>query len=198
VTPSEPIFFDTPEALRAWFEANAETAPELIVGFRRKASGLPTISWSAAVDEALCFGWIDGIRRGIDEISFSNRFTPRRRGSAWSTVNVAKVEALIAAGRMKPAGTKAFEARTEARTGIYSYENPATPIRELAPDELDRLRANADAWAWWTGKPAGYRRLASTWVASAKQPATRERRLVTLIEDCAAGRPIKPLSYGKR
>lgn len=190
-------FFATPDELRAWFDVHAETEPELLVGFRRKSSCLRTISWSEAVDEALCVGWIDSIRRTVDESSYSNRFTPRRRDSNWSAVNVAKVAELTGAGRMKPAGIVAFEARRASRTAIYSYENPATPLPELAPEELDRLRANAQAWEWWSSRAPGYRRLASGWVASAKQAVTRERRLESLIADCEAGRVIKPMTYGK-
>ncbi|MEA2622140.1 MAG: hypothetical protein QOH61_1050 [Chloroflexota bacterium] len=192
----EPTYFETPDELRAWFAEHSETDPELWVGFRRKASGLPTITWSEAVDEALCVGWIDGIRKGVDETGYMNRFTPRKRTSTWSAINVAKVADLTAAGRMTPAGLRAFEARLESKTGIYSYENPAL-AQALRREDLDRLRANAAAWAWWEAQSPSYRKQAAWWVNSARQDATRARRLETLISDCAAGRPIKPLSYGR-
>jgi uncharacterized protein YdeI (YjbR/CyaY-like superfamily) len=193
----KPVFFETPEQLRAWFEQHASTEIELWVGMRRKASGLPTISWSEAVDEALCVGWIDGVRYRVDDTGYTTRFSPRKRGSTWSAVNVAKVAKLTAEGRMQPAGLIASEARLESRTAIYSYENPPV-IRELAAEETDRLQANTRAWAWWTAQAPFYRKQASFWVASARQQATRERRLETLIADCEAGRLIKPMTYGKR
>ena len=192
----KPVFFETPEQLRAWFDQHADSQTELWVGFRRKATGLATVSWSEAVDEALCVGWIDGVRYGVDETGYTMRFTPRKRGSIWSAVNVGKVAALTAEGRMKAAGLSAFEARQDARTAVYSYENPPVS-QELEPEQVDRLHANPGAWAWWTAQAPYYRKQASAWVCSAKQAATRDRRLETLIADCAAGRPIKPMSYGK-
>lgn len=187
----EARFFETPAEWRAWLEANHATETEVEVGFRRKASGLPSMTWSESVDEALCFGWIDGVRRGIDETSYRIRFTPRKKGSIWSKVNVEKVAQLTAAGRMRPPGLAAFEARTEARSGIYSHERPQT----LPPEYEARLRANAAAWDDWSARPKTYRRQAAHWVASAKREETRERRLAQLIESCAAGRKVPPLSY---
>jgi uncharacterized protein YdeI (YjbR/CyaY-like superfamily) len=191
----KPTFFETPEELRAWLAEHAETESELWVGLRRKSSGLRSVSWSDVVDEALCVGWIDGIRKGIDGTSYMNRLTPRKRGSNWSAVNVAKVAELTKAGRMKAAGIAAFEARLESRTGIYSYENP---LRELVPQDVDRLRANPHAWAWWQAQSPSYRKQTAWWVNSAKGAATRERRLEALIADGAAGRPAGPMSYGRR
>jgi uncharacterized protein YdeI (YjbR/CyaY-like superfamily) len=187
----EPIYFASPAELRAWFEANHETATELRVGFWKKATGVPSLTWSEAVDEALCFGWIDGVRHSVDADRYTNRFTPRRRGSNWSAVNVAKVAALSREGRMRPAGIRAFEARSDARTGVYSFEQRSDA--KLTPAQERRFRADADAWAYFQAAPPGYRRTATWWVVSAKQEATRERRLTQLIEDSRAGRRIKLL-----
>ena len=191
----KPRFFATAANWRAWLEEHHATAPEVVVGFYRKGSRKPSVTWPEAVDQALCFGWIDGIRRRIDDESYSNRFTPRRRASNWSVINVKRVRELRALGLMRPAGLAAFEAREDARTGQYSYEQAG---RELEPELEARLRANAEAWRYWQAQPAGYRRTVSHWITSAKQPATRERRLASLIEDSAAGRPIKPMRYGQR
>ncbi|HEY4452513.1 MAG TPA: YdeI/OmpD-associated family protein [Solirubrobacteraceae bacterium] len=184
----DPIFFSSPGAWRAWLEAHHERESEVLVGLHKKVADPAAMSWSQAVEEALCFGWIDGVRRRIDERRHSIRFTPRRTPSTWSAVNIDKAERLIAAGRMRPAGLRAFRARSEARSRIYAFEQDAV---ELPPDALRRLRANADAWSFWASRPAGYRRVAAWWVISAKRAETRERRLQTLIEDCAAGRLIK-------
>jgi len=182
-------FFETPAEWRGWLEANHDREREVYVGFRRKASGLPTMTWSEAVDEALCFGWIDGVRRGVDETSYCNRFTPRTARSTWSRINVDKVARLTEEGRMMPAGIAAFEARE--RVGVYSHERP----QEMPPGYEERLRADAAAWEDWCSRPPSYRRQASHWVASAKREATRERRLAELIESCAEGRKVRPLSY---
>jgi uncharacterized protein YdeI (YjbR/CyaY-like superfamily) len=187
-------FLTTAAALRDWFDANHATATELWLGYHRKATGRSDLDWSAAVDEALCVGWIDGVRYRLDETSFAQRFTPRRRGSTWSAINVAKVEALTREGRMRPAGLAAFAARTPDRTAIYSYERgPAT----LTEAETAALRAVPAAWADWQSRPPSYRNGVTHWVTSAKQPATRERRLAALIEDSAAGRKIKPMRVGR-
>jgi uncharacterized protein YdeI (YjbR/CyaY-like superfamily) len=185
----EVLFFETPAQWRAWLEEHHDRAEEVEIGFRRRASGLPSITWAEAVEEALCFGWIDGVRRGIDETSYRIRFTPRKRRSIWSKVNVENVARLTEEGRMRPAGIAAFEARE--RVGVYSHEGP----QALPPEYEDRLRADEAAWADWSSRPPSYRRQASHWVASAKREATRERRLVQLIESCAAGRKVPPLSY---
>lgn len=180
----DPIFFSSPGAWRAWLEEHHERETEVLVGFYKKATGRAGMSWSQSVDEALCFGWIDGVRRRIDEHSHSMRFTPRKPRSTWSAVNIEKAERLIADGRMRPAGLSAFHARSEERSRIYSFEQGDV---ELPADALRRLRANAVAWSYWQSRPAGYRRVAAWWVISAKRPETRARRLETLIEDCAAG-----------
>ena len=193
--PHDIRFFATSDELRDWFDANHATVDELWVGYFKKAAGLPTVTWSDAVDEALCVGWIDGIVQRLDDVSHAQRFTPRRKGSAWSAVNVAKVAALTAQGRMRPAGIRAFEARTAARTGIYSYERPE---ETFTAEETERFRADPAAWADWEARPPSYRKAALHWVASAKQASTRERRLAALIEDSRAGRPIKPLAVTRK
>jgi len=187
----EPTFFPTPADLRAWFEANAEVTSELLVGFRRKGSGLPSISWPESVDEALCVGWIDGVRRSLDEASYTIRFTPRQPRSTWSAVNLRRVPELIAEGRMRPAGLAAYERRTDDRSAIYAYEQ-RTPA-ELAAEEQAALDANEAAATFWTQQPPGYRKSATHWVQSAKRPETRARRLAQLIDDSAAGRRIGAL-----
>jgi uncharacterized protein YdeI (YjbR/CyaY-like superfamily) len=166
----------------------------VLVGFRKKGSGSPSLTWPESVDEALCFGWIDSIRRRIDDDSYSNRFTPRKRGSSWSARNVQRVGELRELGLMTPAGLTAFEAREEGRTGQYSYEQAP---RDLEGRFQARLRRDAAAWRFWQAQSPSYRRAASFWVMSPKQASTRERRIETLIEDCAAARPIKPMRYGR-
>jgi uncharacterized protein YdeI (YjbR/CyaY-like superfamily) len=186
----KPLFFETPEQFRAWLEQHHETATEVAVGFYKKGSGKPSITWPEAVDQALCFGWIDGVRHSLDDESYTNRFTPRRPNSNWSAVNVAKVEKLKAAGLMKPAGLRAFEARTAERTGVYSFEREAAV---LPPDFEQAFRADAAAWEWFEARPPGYRRTAIHWVVSAKREETRLRRLRQLIDCSAEGRAVPPL-----
>ena len=193
--PPDPIFFETPAELRDWFGANHEAASELWLGSYKKATGKPSVQWSEAVDEALCVGWIDSVRYSLDAERSAQRFTPRRKGSNWSAINIAKVAELTAQGRMRPAGLAAFEARTEARLGVYSYEQ--RHLTTLEPEEEAMFRANEAAWAWWDAGPPSYRKGAVYWVVSAKRPETRARRLATLIEDSAAGRTVKPLTLRK-
>jgi uncharacterized protein YdeI (YjbR/CyaY-like superfamily) len=182
----EPIFFTSPAEFYSWLEANHDSKMEVWVGFHKKATGKPTLTWSESVDQALCFGWIDGIRKPVDRESYKIRFTPRRKGSIWSAVNVKKVEALTTAGKMHEAGLKAYESRQLGRAP-YSFEN-----RNLVlPAEYEkRFRANKKAWDWFQSRAPGYRRTAVFWVMDAKREETRERRLETLITDCEAGRPI--------
>lgn len=191
---SVAIFFETPDQLRDWLDMHHQTADELIVGAWKKSTGKPTLTWEQIVEEALCVGWIDSIRRGVPGDGWTIRLTPRRKRSIWSAVNVAKVAELRAAGRMRPAGEAAFEARRADRTGIYSFEQPDDP--ELAADEEARFRANQAAWAWFSAKAPSFRKQALHWVISAKRPETRERRLATLIADSAAGRPIPHMRAG--
>lgn len=192
----DPIFFTTPAELRAWFAANHQTATELIVGFHRKATGRPTLTWPEAVDEALSVGWIDGIRRRIDGTSYEIRFTPRKQQSNWSAVNIRRVQELTAEGRMQPAGLAAFERRTEARSAVYAYEQ--RHLAELDPAEQAALDANEAARTFWAAQPAGYRTTATYWVVTAKRPETRARRLAQLIENSAAGRRLRQLMPDRR
>jgi uncharacterized protein YdeI (YjbR/CyaY-like superfamily) len=150
------------------------------------------VSWKEAVDEALCFGWIDGVMRRVDEQRHIQRFTPRKATSNWSAVNIANVERLRAEGRMRPAGEAAFARRRDDKTAVYSHEQRKNP--QLEPAEQAQLEADQAAWAYWSARPPSYRRQATWWVISAKRPETRARRLATLIVDCAAGRTIKPLT----
>jgi uncharacterized protein YdeI (YjbR/CyaY-like superfamily) len=188
----EPVFFATPDEFRAWLEQHHGSEPELLVGFYKKGTGLPSMTWSDAVDQALCFGWIDGQSKSIDELSYRIRFTPRRRGSIWSKVNIAKVARLSEQGLMRPAGVAAFEQRREDRSGVYSFERDDEA--RLEPDQEERFRANEAAWEFFQRQPPWYRRTAIHLVVSAKRPETRERRLATLIEDSAAGRTLKQLT----
>ena len=188
----EARFFETPAELRDWLDDHHETAEELIVGAWKKSTGKPTVTWPQIVEEALCVGWIDSIRRSVPGDGWTIRLTPRRKGSNWSAVNIAKIAELRAAGRMRPAGEAAFAARTAARSAIYSYERRKEAI--LEPDEEARFRSNPSAWAWFDARPASYRTAAVYWIVSAKRPETRAKRLATLIEDSAAGRTVRPLT----
>jgi uncharacterized protein YdeI (YjbR/CyaY-like superfamily) len=187
----EPIFFDSPAAFGAWLEEHHATETEIWVGMYKKATGKQVMNWSQAVDEALCWGWIDGLAKGIDDVSHKQRFTPRKPTSNWSAVNVRKVEQLRKEGRMRPPGEAAFARRRPDKTGVYSFEQPGEPA--FTPEQQAQLEAHDAAWAYWQARPPGYRRTATWWVISAKREETRARRLATLIEDCAAGRLIKPL-----
>jgi uncharacterized protein YdeI (YjbR/CyaY-like superfamily) len=186
----ETRFFETPAAFRAWLEAHHATAGELWVGYHRKATGRPSLTWPESVDEALCFGWIDGIRKSVDRERYRIRFTPRRPGSVWSTVNIARAEALIEGGRMRPAGRAAFDARREDRARRYAFEQGTV---ELGDEFEAAFRADPPAWAFFQAQPPGYRRTATWWVISARQEATRRRRLATLIADSSAGLRIAAL-----
>jgi uncharacterized protein YdeI (YjbR/CyaY-like superfamily) len=192
---SEPRFFKTRAEWRRWLEANHATATAQVLGFHKAGSGRKGMTRAEAVDEALCFGWIDGLVRGIDAHTWTVRFTPRQKRSIWSAVNIARVEELKAAGRMAPPGLAAYEGRDPKLQKRYSFEN-----RDVALDPAyeARFKANAAAWAWFSAKPVSYRRPATWWVMSAVKPETREKRLATLIADSEAGRPIKPLTLAKR
>ena len=186
-----PAFFATPAEFRTWLEAHHQDERELLVGFYKKGSGKPSITWPESVDEALCFGWIDGVRRSLGEDAYTIRFTPRQRRSFWSVVNIRRAGELIAEGRMRPAGLAAFEARTGERSGVYSFEQKDEPAFDAA--QAQRFQADAKAWEFFQAQPPWYRRTATWWVVSAKKEETRAKRLATLIEDSAAGRPIKGL-----
>jgi uncharacterized protein YdeI (YjbR/CyaY-like superfamily) len=187
----DPIFFASPEEFRAWLAAHHDRVRELLVGFHKVHTGLPSLTWPQSVDEALCYGWIDGVRRSLGADGYTIRFTPRRPTSTWSAVNLRRVPELIAEGRMTPAGLAAYERRTAAKSGIYTYENRP---ESLAPDMERRFRATKQAWAFFESQPAGYRRTAIWWIVSAKRPETRERRLATLIELSAAGERLPLLA----
>ncbi|HLL73033.1 MAG TPA: YdeI/OmpD-associated family protein [Pyrinomonadaceae bacterium] len=188
-------FFKSPEDFRKWLEKHHETARELWVGYYKKDSGKRSITWPESVDEALCFGWIDGIRKSIDSESYMTRFTPRRARSIWSAVNIKRVEELAREGRMRPAGERAFAARTENRSGIYAYEQRQM---ELVEPYGEKLRGNRAAWKFFEAQAASYRKAATWWVLSAKREETRLKRLATLIEDSAAGRTLKQFTRAKK
>ena len=185
----EPIFFTTPAELRDWLERNHATETELMVGFYKRGSGKPSITWQELVDEELCFGWIDGVRKGIDDISYSNRITPRKPRSTWSAVNIARAKELIRLGRMHPAGLEALERRSDERSAIYSYEQ--RKAARLDPKAERSFRANQEAWAFFQAQAPGYRRTAIWWVISAKRAETREKRLAVLIGDSEHGRTMR-------
>ena len=195
VVPEEPAFFATAAAWRAWLQRHHASETLLWVGFHRKGSGIPGISWPESVDEALCFGWIDGVRRSLDATRYVIRFTPRKPRSHWSNVNVKRYGELLAAGAVRPAGEAAFARRDANGTGTASYEQAKVAF---TPAQSRAFRAAAKAWSWFSAQPPWYRRTATWWVISAKQPATRERRLATLVSDSAAGRTIAPLTRKPR
>ena len=188
------IFFPTPKDLRKWFSENHQATTEVWVGFYKKGTGHPSITWPESVDEALCYGWIDGIRKRIDEVSYKIRFTPRRARSIWSAINIKRVAVLTDEGRMQPPGIRAFQAREENRSGIYAYEQRHEGLAE--PYEK-MLRQNQAAWDYFQAQPPHYRNTVGWWVVSAKQEATRLKRLARLIEDCVQGRWIKHLTRKK-
>jgi uncharacterized protein YdeI (YjbR/CyaY-like superfamily) len=177
--------FRSAAELRDWFDANHDKADELWIRFYKKDSRKESVTYSESIDEALCVGWIDGIRKSIDEISYTNRYTPRRPRSVWSNVNIGRVEKLIAEGRMRPAGLAEFAKRTPERSGIYAFERDKA---EFTAEQKKRFRKNVKAWKWFESQSPYYRRLSTWYVISAKKEETRERRLDRLIADSAAGR----------
>ena len=184
----ETRFFETPAEFRAWLAKNHATATELGVVLHRKASGKPTMTWSEAVDQALCFGWIDSIARRLDETSRVQRFTPRKPKSNWSAVNINKVKELTARGLMMPAGLAAFARREEARSGVYSYENRHLAV--LDPASEAKFKARKKAWVFFSQQPPSYRQTAIYWVMNAKRAETRSNRLAKLIGVSGAGRRL--------
>jgi uncharacterized protein YdeI (YjbR/CyaY-like superfamily) len=186
------LFFATPDDLRKWFEENHDKATEQWIGFYKKSTGKPSITWEQLVDQELCFGWIDGIRKSIDAESYANRITPRKPRSTWSAVNIKRVEELTKLGLMTPAGLKAFEKRTDANSSIYSYENRHNIQLDAAYEE--QLKANEKAWAFFQAQAAWYQRSAVYWVMSAKKDETKLKRLQTLIDDSANGRTVAPFT----
>jgi uncharacterized protein YdeI (YjbR/CyaY-like superfamily) len=190
----KPVFFATPPAFRMWLKKNHATATELWVGFHKKGTGKPSITWPESVDQALCFGWIDGIRKSHNVESYVIRFTPRRPTSIWSAVNIGRAKELIRLRLMQPAGRKAFERRDTDKANRYSFERQHVDL----DSKYEKLfRSNPDAWEFFQAQPPWYRKTATWWVASAKQEETRQRRLGALISDSAAGKHIGPLRREK-
>ena len=184
------LFFPTPADFRAWLKANHGSESELIVGFYRKGCGKPSITWPESVEEALCYGWIDGIRRKLTDDSYSIRFTPRKATSIWSKNNLKTMERLLASGRVAPAGRRIYEARNKERTNLYSFERESA---HLSAEQESRFKKNAKAWKFWQAQVPSYRKPATWWVVSAKQETTREKRLQELIECSSKGVKIRPL-----
>jgi uncharacterized protein YdeI (YjbR/CyaY-like superfamily) len=178
-------FFASPAEFRRWLAKHHGTATELWVGFHRKATGRPSLTWPESVAEALCVGWIDGIRKRVDDTRYAIRFTPRKPTSTWSAVNVKLMEELLAAGRVQPAGLRAWEQRAEARTGIYAYEQREHAALTAADERA--FRRHRAAWEYWQSRAPGLRKTMAWWVVSAKKPETRAKRLASLIEKCAQG-----------
>lgn len=188
-------FFKTPADFRRWLARYHATLPELWVGYYKKETGKASITWPESVDEALCFGWIDGLRKRVDELSYTVRFTPRRARSIWSAVNIKRVAELTQQGRMQPAGVRAFQARTENRSGIYAYEQRQP---ELAEPYATELRQHQAAWQFFQAQTASYRKMVGWWVVSAKREETRRKRLAQLIADSAQGRTIAQYTRKKK
>lgn len=188
-------FFSTPYAFRLWLKRHHQQRRVLLVGFRKRHTGQASITWPEAVDEALCFGWIDGVRHRLDDDSYTIRFTPRRPGSIWSTVNLRRMRALIRARRVSRHGLKVYEERNRKKTRLYAYEQ--TKQWRFSPNYARQLRANRRAWSWFQAQAPWYRRTVTHWVQRAAQEATRLRRLATLIECSARGHPIGPLDRSK-
>jgi len=190
----KPTFFKTQADFRRWFEEHHQSAKELLVGFYKKSSGRPSITWPESVDEALCFGWIDGIRRSLDDISYTIRFTPRRPTSIWSSINIKRAQELIDQGLMRPAGLKAFQARKENKSGIYAYEQRTEKLPEPYESEFKK---NKTAWDFFQSQPPWYRKTVGWWIVSAKKEETRLKRLATLIEESANGQTLRALNRKK-
>lgn len=185
--PGKATFFRSAEELRKWFAKHHASARELWVGFHKTGTGLRSVTWPESVDEALCVGWIDGVRKRIDDDAYAIRFTPRQPGSTWSGVNVRRAEALEEEGRLQPAGRRAFEARRPEKTGTYSYEQAHEGLPE---PYAGALRKNKAAWLFFQAQPPWYRKKVGWWVASAKKEETRARRLAKLAEESAQGRTL--------
>ena len=188
----EPVFFADAAELRAWFLEHHADEPELLVGYFKKHTGKPSVQHTEAIEQALCFGWIDSIGRRIDDERYQVRFTPRRKGSVWSAINIAKIAELTEHGLMRPAGLRAFESRKPEKAAVYSHEQPDGVA--LDASQTAQFRANPAAWEWYSAQSASYHRAAVHWVISAKRAETRERRLAQLITDSAAGRRVPPLA----
>ncbi len=192
--PSNIKYFKTQQSFRAWLEKNHAKKDELWLGYYKKASGKKSITYKEALEEVLCFGWIDGISRGIDDEKYCQRYTPRRKGSIWSAVNIKKAEELIKNGKMHSSGLHVYKNRDPEKAGLYSGEQKEI---KFTPQFEKKLKSNKKAWAYFSNMPPGYRRTATWWVISAKQEETKKRRLDTLIKDSAAGRKIALLMPAK-
>jgi uncharacterized protein YdeI (YjbR/CyaY-like superfamily) len=188
--PTSPTFFATPAAFARWLRRHHAREKVLWVGYHKKGTGRPSLTWPESVREALRFGWIDGVRRSVDAESYTIRFTPRKPTSRWSNVNIRVARELIAGGLMEPAGLAAFEARKGERSGVYTYEQGESAAEAAVERAVSRNRA---AWAFFRSRPPWYRRTSARWVMSAKREETRKRRLAILIDDSEAGRAIGPL-----
>ncbi len=188
------IFFKSSKDFRKWLQKKSHSGRELWVGYYKKNSGQPSITWPESVDEALCFGWIDGIRKSLDDLSYTIRFTPRKPNSIWSTINIKRAQKLIDQGLMQPAGLRAFQARRENKSGIYSYEQRSDQLPE---PYARRLKSNRAAWVFFQGQSSSYRKAVGWWLVSAKREETRLKRLAQLIEDSAQGRTI-PQYLGRK
>ncbi len=186
--PTNITYFETPADLRKWFKSNHRTAAELWVGFYKKGSGTPSVTWPESVDEALCAGWIDGIRKGIDEHRYTIRFTPRRVTSVWSAVNIARMKVLTAAKRVLPAGGAAFAARRPNKSGIYSYEQRRDRLEE---PYASMLKTRRKAWEFFEAQPPGYRKIMGWYIVSAKREETRLARLEILADACEKGKRLR-------
>lgn len=190
-----PLFFDTTEQMYEWFGEHHDSLKEVFIGFHKKGSGRQGVDYASAVGVALCFGWIDGVLRPIDDVAYALRFTPRKPGSIWSKVNINRVEALMAKGLMQPAGVEAFERRKAERSGVYAFEQESVAFE---PEAEAAFRANEAAWAFFEAQAPSYQRAATWTVTSAKRPETRAKRLATLIETSERGARLPQLSkYSK-
>jgi uncharacterized protein YdeI (YjbR/CyaY-like superfamily) len=191
----EPIFFTSHNEFRKWLEKNHDSQTELLIGFHKRHTGKPILTWRESVDEALCFGWIDGVRKSRGDESYMIRFTPRKSKSIWSAVNINRVGELIKLGLMRPAGLAAFNLRDEKRSKVYSYEEKAQALR---PEFEKKLKANKKAWTFFQAQTPWYRKVSSAWIMRAVREETRVKRLTELIGDSEVGRKIKVLSYDKK
>jgi uncharacterized protein YdeI (YjbR/CyaY-like superfamily) len=179
-----PIFFANQSAFRSWLKKNHKKEKELLVGFYKVNSGKQNMTWSQAVDEALCFGWIDGVRQSLDDERYQIRFTPRKPGSIWSSVNIKKIEALTKQGLMQPAGIASFEKRKESKSKVYTYENEEL---KFPPELQKQFKANKKAWEYFQSLAPSYRKSSTNWVMSAKQETTKLKRFNEIIADSQAG-----------